>query len=86
MSRNTKRTIDCFCNDEISDEETVLQPSGVQGQEKGHPGMQRRPSVKYGIDEFTDVTFLSESEDPKSVELTLQNRSRKKQLTKSSSH
>ena len=76
------KNLDCFNDDVIPEgEESVVQQPNDKGQDQHqYPARQRRPPVRYGIDEYTDVALLdgSQTEDPQSIEEALWSRLSKK--------
>jgi len=78
----TNRNVNCFENNTVSNERTVVQPPGDQrGLQEGqhrYPRRQRWQTVRYGIDEYVDMSCIGEAEDPESIEEALQSRLSKK--------
>ena len=76
--RDTSSSVNCFDDDVFSDEKLVSQSPDEMCQEDNqlrYPRRQRRPPVRYGIDEYIDMAFLGEAaEDPESIEEALQSR------------
>ena len=80
--RGINKNLECFNDDVIPEgEESVVQQPDDQGQgQHRYPARQRRPPVRYGIDEYTDMALLggSQTEDPQSIEEALRSRLSKK--------